>query len=101
MNTLQQNIKKILVSTFIGVLFFLCIPNTAFMQATYDCGTYGSGAYDQNCTEESGGTAGSDSSSGPLSSTGESIKRYGLYGGAFILASAALLVALRKKKSKK
>lgn len=106
MKKIQTILKKSLLTLLLAVALVLTAPSTAHMQAVYDCGTYSSDAYSENCPEEGpggGGTTdgqdgGGSTDTGNLSETGENSGYYGIIGVICIAVSVGLFLASRKKQ---
>lgn len=105
--------KKLLSVLSVGLLVFAATPSVAYTQADYSCGTYGSGAYNENCIEDTqqppsgaGDTGMQDgnnkggNATDTLSGTGSNSDIYGIVGVTFIFASIVLLW-LSKKNTRK
>jgi len=74
--------------------------------ATYNCDTYGAGAYNNNeaCTTTTGGNDGGNNGGndgGNLSNTGQDVMFAGVAAGLLLLvAGAVMLMRLRRNKAK-
>jgi len=76
---------------------------TQFSAATYNCGAYGAGAYNEtSCATVSGSDNGSTSGDGGLANTGTDFFLFLALGIALVLGSALYLYkSVRKAKSHK
>lgn len=108
LHVITNNVNRLFISTILALTLLLTVPQIAYMQAVYDCGTYSSDAYSENCPEEGpggGGTTGGQdgggsTDAGNLSETGENSGYYGIIGVICIAISVGLFLASRKKQKK-
>lgn len=105
-----RKLKQGLIVSMLALGMTFAMPQIAIMQAVYDCGTYSSGAYDENCPEDgpggggdTGGQQGGGSTNtggGNLSDTGSNTHLYGIIGVVCLATSIGLFIATNRKNQK-